>query len=194
MKLIGENSLSTVINKLLIIGFAVQVMYLGYLIFGFIISYINRNTASSYFAETFKIGNFEDEVKKVNSESLDFQFKMPFSDSVTTGDYSLFALTSIIFFLGFYCLFTLYLFKIFKGMSTDIIFNKKVIVDLKRFGLLNLLFIPFYCILLFFIDKSLFHIDPIFILLHFSIGVVILFIIEFFKKGFELQTQNDLTI
>ncbi|MGG5210746.1 hypothetical protein ACQWU4_17605 [Chryseobacterium sp. MIQD13] len=194
MKLIGENSLSTAINKLLIIGFAGQVMYLGYLIFGFIVSYINQNTESNYFPETFKIGNFENEIKKTNPESLSFQFKMPFSDAVTKGDYTLLALTSIIFFLGFYSIFTFYLFKIFKGMSIETIFNQKVIIHLKQFGLLNIVFIPFYCILLFLIDQSLFRIDPIFILLHLSIGIIILFIIEFFKKGYELQTQNDLTI
>ncbi|MBB4807578.1 uncharacterized membrane protein YciS (DUF1049 family) [Chryseobacterium defluvii] len=194
MKLIGENSLSTILNKLLLIGFFGQVLYLGYLLFGFIVSFINQNTGSHYFPQTFRVGNFGDEIKKTNPEALSFQFKMPFSDAVTKGDYTIHTLISIIFFLGFYSMFTFYLFKIFKGMSNDIIFNKKVIIYLKQFALLNILFIPFYCILLFFIDQSLYQIDPIFILLHLSTGIIILFIMEFFKKGYELQTQTDLTI
>ncbi|MGE8554640.1 MAG: hypothetical protein ACN6OB_11990 [Chryseobacterium jejuense] len=194
MKLIGTKSLSTILNKILLIGCIGQFLYLGYLIFGFIIIYINQNTDTAYLAEIFKLGNFNSETEKTVSNSLNFQFKMPFSDAVTTGEYNLHTLFSIIFFLGFYSLFSFYLFKIFKGMSTDVIFNKEVIRSLKQFAFLNILFIPLFSIILYFIDQSVYDIEPLFILIHLSTGIVILFIIEFFKKGYELQIQNDLTI
>lgn len=194
MKLIGEKSLSTVLYKLLFVGTLCQLLYLGYLILGFGISYINQSTGTHYLEKVFMIGNFEGEIKKADPEVLSFRFKMPFSDAVTTGDYTLYTLMSIVFFLGFYSLFTFYLFRIFKGMSSAIIFNKDVIIHLKHFAVLNILFIPLYSVVLFFINQSFYTIDPLFILLHFSTGVIILFIMEFFKKGYELQTQSDLTI
>lgn len=194
MKLIGTKSLSTILNKILLIGCIGQLLYLGYLIFGFIIIYINMNAGTDYLSEIFKLGNFNNETGKSASDSLSFQFNIPFSDAVTTGNYTLHTLFSIIFFLGFYSAFTFYLFKIFKGMSTDIIFNKEVIRSLKQFAFLNILFIPLFSVLLYFIDQSVYDIDPLFILVHLSTGIVILFIIEFFKKGYELQIQNDLTI
>lgn len=194
MKLIGTKSLSTILNKILLIGCIGQFLYLGYLIFGFIIIYINQNAGTDYLSGIFKVGNFNNEGEKSVSDSLSFQFNMPFSDSVTTGNYTLHTLFSIVFFLGFYSVFTFYLFKIFKGMSTDTIFNKGVIRSLKQFAFLNILFIPLFSIILYFIDQSVYDIDPLFILIHLSTGIVILFIIEFFKKGYELQIQNDLTI
>lgn len=194
MKLIGTNSLSTILNKILLIGCIGQLLYLGYLLFGFMVIYINQNTGTDYLSEIFKLGNFNNEGGKPVSDSLKFQFSMPFSDSVTTGDYNLHTLFSILFFLGFYSVFTFYLFKIFKGMSNDIIFNKEVIRSLKQFAFLNILFIPLFSITLYFINQSVYDIDPMFILIHLSMGIVILFIIEFFKKGYELQIQNDLTI
>lgn len=194
MKLIGTKSISTYLNKILLVGCIAQLCYLGYLIFGFITIYINLNADTDYLSEIFKFGNFNNEGEKPVSDSLSFQFNMPFSNSVTTGNYTLHTLLSIIFFLGFYSVFSFYLFKIFKGMSTDIIFNKEVIRSLKKFAILNILFIPLFSIILFFIDQSVNDIDPLFILIHLSTGIVILFIIEFFKKGYELQIQNDLTI
>lgn len=194
MKLIGAKSLSTILNKALLIGSIGQLFYLGYLIFGFIMVYINQNAGTEYLSGIFKVGNFNNEGEKILSNSSSFQFSMPFSDSVTTGSYTLHTLLSIVFFLGFYSLFTFYLFKIFKGMSTDIIFNKGVIRSLKQFAILNILFIPLFSIILYFIDQSVHNIDPLYILIHLSTGIVILFIIEFFKKGYELQVQNDLTI
>lgn len=194
MKLIGKRSASTILNKILLMGCLAQLLYLGYLIFGFIIAYINLHHGTQYFPDTFKTGNFNNELGKNSSETLSFQFLMPFSDSVTTGNFTLHTLASIVFFLGFYSAFTFYLFKIFTEMSMDILFNKKVIYYLKQFARLNILFIPIYCLILYFTEQSFYTIDPIFILLHLAIGIIILFMIEFFKKGYELQIQNDLTI
>lgn len=194
MKLIGKKSLSTILNKILLIGCIVQLLYLGYLIFGFIIVYINLHYETQFFPNTFMLGNFSNEEAKETSNSLNFRFGMPFSDSVTTGNYTGYSLISIVFFLGFYSLFTFYLFRIFKGMSNDSIFNIEVIYDLKKFAMLNIIFIPIYCIILYFLKQSLYSIDPMQVILHFITGIIILFIMEFFKKGYELQIQNDLTI
>ncbi|EJL68106.1 DUF2975 domain-containing protein [Chryseobacterium populi] len=194
MKLIGEKSLSTILNKLLLVGSVIQVLYLVYLIFGFIVAYYNLYQKTQYFSNTFKTGNFNNGVDKTASDPLNFQFNMPLSDAVIKGDYTLYTFISIIFFIGFYSIFTFYLFRIFKGMSSEILFNTKVIRHLRQFALFNIAFIPIYSTILFFMDKSVYNIDPMFILLHLTIGVIILFIIEFFKKGYELQLENDLTI
>lgn len=194
MKLIGEKSLSTILNKILLICCVGQLLYLGYLIFGFIVVSINLQQDTHYLSDIFWVGNFTNEGAKESQDSLNFRFSMPFSDSVTTGSYTWHTLISILFFLGFYSAFTFYLFKIFKGMSTDIIFNVNVIRNLKQFAILNILFIPVYCILLYFLKQSVYSIDPMLVLIHFTTGIIILFIMEFFKKGYELQIQNDLTI
>ncbi|RXM40557.1 hypothetical protein BOQ62_05350 [Chryseobacterium sp. CH21] len=194
MKLIGEKSISTVLNKILLVGSIAQLLYLGYIILGFIIVSINIHQGTHYFSETFKTGNFNNELTKTAADSSDFQFNMPLSDSVIKGNYTLYTFISIIFFIGFYSLFTFYLFRIFKGMSSEIIFNTKVIQDLKLFAMLNIIFIPVYCTILYFMDQSIYSIDPMLILLHLTLGIIILFIIEFFKKGYELQSENDLTI
>lgn len=194
MKLIGEKSLSTILNKILLICCMVQLLYLGYLIFGFIVISINLQQDTHYFSDIFRIGNFTNEEARESRDSLSFRFSMPFSNSVTTGSYTWYTFISILFFLGFYSTFTFYLFRIFKGLSTDIIFNTKVISHLKQFAILNILFIPLYCILLYFLKQSIYSIDPMLVLLHSTTGIIILFIMEFFKKGYELQIQNDLTI
>ncbi|MDR6458928.1 hypothetical protein J2786_002035 [Chryseobacterium vietnamense] len=194
MKLIGEKSISTVLNKILLAGSIAQLLYVSYIIFGFVIIYINIHQGTHFFSETFKTGIFNNELTKTASDSLDFQFKIPLSDSIIKGSYTLHTFISISFFIGFYSLFTFYLFRIFKGMSSEIIFNTKVIQDLKLFAVLNIIFIPIYCTILYFMDQSIYSIDPIFILLHLTLGIIILFIIEFFKKGYELQSENDLTI
>ncbi|MDR3025632.1 DUF2975 domain-containing protein [Chryseobacterium sp.] len=194
MKLIGEKSVSTILNKILLAVSMAQLLYLGYLIFGFIIVYLNMHHGTQYFSDTFKIGNFNNEVTKTTADSLTFQFNMPLTGSVIRGNYTLYTFISIIFFIGFYSLFTFYLFRIFRGMSKEIIFNIKVIQNLKLFAMLNIVFIPVYCAVLYFMNKSVYSIDPVFILLHLTLGIIILFIIEFFKKGYELQTENDLTI
>ncbi|PWN69927.1 DUF2975 domain-containing protein [Chryseobacterium phosphatilyticum] len=194
MKLIGEKSLSTILSKASLAVSLVQLLYLSYIIFGFIVVYVNQQQNAHYFSETFSAGNFNREAAEPATDSVMFKFNMPFSDSITTGSYTLYTLISIGFFIGFYSVFTFYLFRIFRGMSHEVIFNIGVIRNLKQFALLNILFIPVCCTILYFLKQSLYSIDPMLILLHFSTGIIILFIIEFFKKGYELQTQNDLTI
>ncbi|WP_312303404.1 DUF2975 domain-containing protein [Chryseobacterium sp.] len=194
MKLIGNKSLSTILNKILLIGCIVQLLYLGYMVFGFIISYINLHNGTYYFSDIFMVGNLSNGEVKEAPDSLNFRFSMPFTDAITMGSYTWHSFISIVFFLGFYSTFTFYLFRIFKGMSHDLIFNVEVIRDLKKFAVLNILFIPIYCLILYFLKQSLYSIDPMQVLLHFITGIIILFIMEFFKKGYELQTQNDLTI
>lgn len=194
MKLIGEKSISTILSKILLIGCMGQLLYLGYLIFGFIVAYTNLHQETLFFSDIFKTGNFNNEVDSTASNALAFQFNIPFSEAVIKGNFTFSTFTSILFFLGFYSLFTFYLFRIFKGMSTDIIFNKETIRYLRKFAFLNIIFIPIYSIVLYFIDQSVYSIDPMFILLHLATVIIIIFIIEFFKKGYELQTQTDLTI
>ncbi|MEJ5050616.1 hypothetical protein WH221_12335 [Chryseobacterium culicis] len=194
MKLIGEKSVSTLLSKILLAGSVAQLLYLGYIILGFVILYNNLHQGIPLFSETFTTGNFDNEIRKTATDSLTFQFEMPLTGAVIKGSYTLYTFISIIFFVGFYSVFTFYLFRIFKGMSADLIFNIKVIHDLKIFATLNIVFIPIYSIVLYCMDQSIYSIDPLFILLHLTLGIIIFFIIEFFKKGYELQTENELTI
>lgn len=193
MILIGKNSLSVVLYKLLIVAFIIQICYFIFLLSGFAISFYNLETGNHFLGDNFTTGNFDD-VKKIDSNATSFKFKMPFAESFTKGDFTIKSLVSIIFFLGFYNLFTFYIFKIFKALSKENIFTEEIINSLKQFAWINLIFVSLYFGVLGFIYGNLYNIDFVFILPHFSMGILIFFIVEFFKKGKELQIENDLTI
>ena len=78
-------------------------------------------------------------------------------------------------------------------MSSDQIFNQNAIKWLKRFCFLNLIIAAAGIFEFFY-----FRMDSGYTLLTFLFfgffGIIILFIVEFFKKGLALQTENDLTI
>ena len=81
------------------------------------------------------------------------------------------------------------------SLSKDYIFNLKTINLFKKLAWLSILFVPIQIINWFYnlnlkMSADLLYTNFIFL----SLGIIIFFIIAFFKKGYELQSENDLTI
>lgn len=194
MMLIGKNSVSNMISKLLFVVFGITMLYLLYILFGFAIAFFNLKTGNTILSETFQVKDFGNEFKMINENALGFKFKMPFTESITKGDFTIEAVVSIIFFLGFYGIFLFLLGKIFGELGKEKIFSASVVTSLKNFSILNLIFIPLNFVVLVYLYKSAYHIDFKLLLFHLCIGILVLFLAELFKKGYELQSENDLTI
>ncbi|MFY1048280.1 DUF2975 domain-containing protein [Chryseobacterium sp. GP-SGM7] len=95
----------------------------------------------------------------------------------------------------FFCLFFFYLYKIFNHLTNHNLFTEKIIHYLKIFSIINILYAPLY----FFIWVYLFNasLDSSMIitcLIFFFLGITMYFTSAFFKKGYQLQSENDLTI
>lgn len=199
MKIIGKNSVSTYIAYLLLFLFAVALFHLVYEIIGHLFLAYKYNTDSKIFSNTFILANdvgwssnkWTDPLQNV----LKFRINYPFTDiQVVTGLYpevsqilhnfvGLLFLT-LFFYSGFHC---------FKEMASDSIFNIKAIKWLKRFSFLNIVFaiIGLFEFFYFNDNSGATFITYIFIGIF---GIIILFVVAFFKKGLELQNETDLTI
>lgn len=199
MKLIGKNSLSKYLSYFFFLLFVLFTIIGLYEIFGFSVIYYNKKTGHHFLTETFYISQdvgwsqnyFTEKFKDV----MKFRINFPFSETqLYTGIYnshSVFNILSTFFYLSF---FTFSLFKILKELTKEVIFSKEVIIWLKRLAYLNLLYIPLHLFknLIF---KDFAFGDAIYTSFYMLlIGCSILFVIAFFKKGYELQSENDLTI
>ena len=96
---------------------------------------------------------------------------------------------------SFFTIFSFVCYKITEALGKDYIFNLKTINWFKKLAWLSILFVPIQIINWFFnlnlkMSASLLYISFIFL----SLGIILFFIIAFFKKGYELQSENDLTI
>jgi len=166
MKLIGKNSLSRLLVHGCFIAFALQLLNLGY-------------AAFAYFSGAIGIK----------------QIEIPLKGGALVASANFANLGMALFYLAFYAVFTFFLCKIFHGMSSEITFNQEVITWLKRFALLNVLAVPLLLLLGFlqFQDEAYARNDS-YILLHLVLGIVIYFMLAYFKEGYELQSQTELTI
>lgn len=198
MKIIGKNSLSQYISYLLFVLFIVIAFHLVYEIIGHIILLYKYKTGSTILSDTFALANDVGWSKNKwtipMENQLKFRINYPFSDiQMVTGIYGSNQIIHNIIGMFFLSLFFYFSYKCFKEMSVDQIFNRNAIKWLKRFSFLNLtiaaagIFEFFY-----------FRMDSAYTFLTFFFfaffGMIILFIVEFFKKGLALQTENDLTI
>jgi len=190
MKLFGKNSASTIISWFLLIIFIHFAFTLVFEILGFAVGLYNIETKSRLFLDTFKI--WED---SINPGKYYFKFYYPF----TSRQFSIGALNFSTFIqhfssISFLALFFFFGYKIFRSMSRERLFNSGVIKWLKLFSLLNIFYSLFFITLLSLIFKT--FLVEVFIssFAFFSLGIIVFFIVAFFKKGFELQTENDLTI
>jgi len=196
MKIIGKNSMSTAICYILFLLFLFFAFHLIYELFGYGISYYNLKTNNKILFDTFYVGNTIDWGGTVGTGNIYFRFKYPFLDQqMVTGIFSLKMFLNHLLQGFFYTLFFFSAFKIFNGMSQKILFNQEVIKWLKRFSILNIIFVPLSILNWFYNFESNFNLDILLIIfIHFLLGIMVYFIIEFFKRGFELQNQADLTI
>ncbi|KIC64588.1 DUF2975 domain-containing protein [Chryseobacterium taiwanense] len=198
MKIIGKNSLSQYISYLLFVLFIIIAFHLVYEIIGHTILLYKYKTGSTILSDTFALANDVGWSKNKwtipMENQLKFRINYPFSNiQMVTGIYgSSQIIHNIIgmFFLSFFFYFS---YQCFKEMSVDQIFNQNAIKWLKRFCFLNLT-IAVVGVFEFFYFKM----DSVYTLLTFFFfaffGMIILFVVEFFKKGLALQTENDLTI
>ncbi|HAY3538729.1 hypothetical protein CMU09_03125 [Elizabethkingia anophelis] len=92
-------------------------------------------------------------------------------------------------------MFLFYGYKISKALSKEDIFSKEIIRFLKTLYISIFVFVPLYIINWVIISKipfsgSLFFSSFTYIF----IAIIAAFTTEFFKKGYKLQSENDLTI
>ncbi|WP_312899925.1 DUF2975 domain-containing protein [Chryseobacterium taichungense] len=196
MKLLGNNSISATISWILFFLFLLFAFHFIYEMFGYGISYYNLKTGNKILYNTFYVGNTIDWGNTTATGNTYFRFKYPFSDQqMVTGVFSLEMFLNQLLQFSFYTLFFFSAFKIFNGMSQEILFNQNVIQWLKRFSLLNIIFVPLSVLNWLYNFKSHFSLDILLIIfIHFLLGIMVYFIVEFFKKGMDLQHQADLTI
>jgi len=198
MKIIGKNSLSQYISYLLFVLFVIIAFNLVYEIIGHGILFYKYKTGSTVFPDTFALANDVGWTKNKwtipMENQLKFRINYPFSEiQMVTGIYASKQIIHNIIGMSFLSLFFLFSYQCFKEMSADQIFNPNAIRWLKRFCFLNLIIAAAGIFEFFY-----FRMDSAYTLLTFLFfgffGIIILFIVEFFKKGLALQTENDLTI
>jgi len=132
-----------------------------------------------------------------NFELVDnrFEINIPFTETYIKGFYEVKIITTIALTLTFYVLFFYFLSIIFKTFKAETLFTIAAIRQLNNFALYNLIGSPFAFILIhIFIMKHPNLRDIPTYLLHLLLGVFILFIVTVFKKGYKVQSENDLTI
>lgn len=198
MKIIGKNSLSQYISYLLFVLFIIVAFKLVYEIIGHSILFYKYKTGSTILSDTFVLANDVGWTKNkwtIPMENLlKFRINYPFSEiQMVTGIYAYNQIIHNILGMIFLSLFFFFSYQCFKEMSSDQIFNQNAIKWLKRFCFLNLIIAAAGIFEFFY-----FRMDSGYTLLTFLFfgffGIIILFIVEFFKKGLALQTENDLTI
>lgn len=199
MKIIGRNSLSLYIAYLMSFLFVAFLFYFLYELIGYIILWYKYESGSTIFSNTFiltkDVGWEKNQWTQQIDNQLKFRINYPFTDTqVVSGLYPNIIL-SIHNVAGLlYCaLFFFFSYKFFKEMTSETIFNKKAISWLKKLGFLNLIFaiIGLLELINFNDNTGIILLTRVFIGIF---GIIMLFIVEFFKKGIELQEQTDLTI
>lgn len=133
-----------------------------------------------------------------NFELINEQFKITiplFPEMAIKGRYNDITITTITLFFIFYTIFFGLLTMIFKTFKASILFTDKAIKQLNYFTFLNLLVAPILYITINFIIlvKDNYY-DFASFLLHILLGIMALFIVAVFKKGYTIQSENDLTI
>lgn len=198
MKIIGRNSLSTLIRYFFAFIFTIVLLFGIYEIIGWTISYYNLKTGSSVLKNLFITGTDVGWNKNQWTSKMDslqkFKFYFPFTEAnFRTGVFSLSTFIGNTFGNLFIIIFTYLSCRIFREFSRQNFFNQNTIQLLKRFS--------WVCISFFVISILL----DVFLVNHFGaysysgfwflmLGILLLFVVEFFKKGYELQSENDLTI
>lgn len=191
MKLTGKKSFAMLINWLLFIVFIFFAVHLIYFLLGYSISLYKLKTGSDIFNDTFKIG--------VNAFGFDhknsYQILYPLTQqNFMYGEFSLFSFLSSLFGFGGFAFYFFSLFQIFKNLSEDTIFNTSIIKWIKIFAWTNFTVAVLYLTFGFTYDlqkpsKIIFTSFPFLL-----ISLISIFVSDFFKKGYELQSENDLTI
>ena len=200
MKLIGQNSISKYFSYFFLILFWFIVFHFIYEIIGFSVLYYKYKTGSNILSDYFLLGNdvgwAKNEYTNPIKDVLKFKIYYPFTEqNLLTGIYIKNFIINSLIGSGFFTLFSFICYKITNSLSKDYIFNLKTINLFKKLAWLSILFVPIQIINWFYnlnlkMSADLLYTNFIFL----SLGIIIFFIIAFFKKGYELQSENDLTI
>ena len=200
MKLIGKNSVSKYFSYFFLVLFLFIAFHFIYEIIGFSVLYYKYKTGSNILSEYFLLGNdvgwAKNEYTNPIKDILKFKIYYPFTEqNLLTGIYTKSFIINSLISSSFFTVFSFVCYKIINALSKDYIFNLKTINWFKKLAWLSILFVPIQIINWFFnlnlkMSASLLYISFIFL----SLGIILFFIIAFFKKGYELQSENDLTI
>ena len=200
MKLIGKNSVSKYFSYFFLILFLFIAFHFIYEIIGFSVLYYKYKTGSNILSEYFLLGNdvgwAKNEYTNPIKDVLKFKIYYPFTkQNLLTGIYNKSFIINSLISSSFFTVFSFVCYKITEALGKDYIFNLKTINWFKKLAWLSILFVPIQIINWFFnlnlkMSASLLYISFIFL----SLGIILFFIIAFFKKGYELQSENDLTI
>ena len=200
MKLIGQNSISKYFSYFFLILFWFIVFHFIYEIIGFSVLYYKYKTGSNILSEYFLLGNdvgwAKNEYTNPIKDVLKFKIYYPFTEqNLLTGIYTKSFIINSLISSSFFTIFSFVCYKITEALGKDYIFNLKTINWFKKLAWLSILFVPIQIINWFYnlnlkFSADIFYISFIFL----SLGIAIFFIIAFFKKGYELQSENDLTI
>lgn len=194
MKIIGPKSISTGLSYLFLTLFIILTVKSIYMFFTFGVGYYNWTYSQNFLSELVEVAKTPQLVPY--EFEVYFRFKYPFSNiQMMMGFFTLRTFVFHTFQHLFFCLFFFFTYKVFKELSQQNIFTTKIIKLLSIFSVINILYAP----LLYFIWSYIFNanIDLSLLMTCFAflfLGVIIFFIIAFFKKGYELQSDNDLTI
>ncbi|KFE97740.1 hypothetical protein IX39_18410 [Chryseobacterium formosense] len=194
MKLLGPKSISTGLSYLFLLLFIFLLLHTIYMTFLFGVSYYNYTNSEHLLPEVIEIGKSRG--NHPPPFDVYFIFKYPFSNQqMMMGFFTKQTVMFHSFQNIFFCLFFLFLYKIFNHLNNHNLFTEKIIQQLKIFSIINILYAPLY----FFIWVYLFNasLDGSIIitcLIFFFLGITMYFTSAFFKKGYQLQSENDLTI
>lgn len=196
MKLLGPKSISTGLSYLFLLLFILFAAHSIFELFAFGIAYYNWTNATNLFSDFIYVGKTIDYASPQYGDYTYFRFKYPWTDQqMLTGIFSQKSFVFHTFQSIFFSLFFAFAYKIFKKLSNEKIFTENVIKDLKKFAVINLLYAPLYFLIWMFVFRA--NIENSMLLTSFAflfLGIIMYFITALFKKGFELQSENDLTI
>ena len=200
MKLIGKNSVSKYFSYFFLVLFLFIAFHFIYEIIGFSVLYYKYKTGSNILPDYFLLGNdvgwAKNEYTNPIKDVLKFKIYYPFTEqNLLTGIYIKSFIINSLISSSFFTIFSFVCYKITNSLSKDYIFNLKTINLFKKLAWLSILFVPIQIINWFYnlnlkMSADLLYTNFIFL----SLGIIIFFIIAFFKKGYELQSENDLTI
>lgn len=194
MKLIGPRSISTGLSYLFLLLFIFLAVNSIYMTFAFGVGYYNWTYSHNL------LPNIIEVAKMRQALSPEFQvyfiFKYPFSNvQMVMGFFTLKTFVFHTFQNVFFCLFFFFAYKVFKELNNQKLFTENIIRQLTIFSIINLLYAPAYFVIWIYIFKS--SIGSSMVITSFAflfLGIIMYFIKVFFKKGYQLQYENDLTI
>ena len=200
MKLIGKNSVSKYFSYFFLVLFLFIAFHFIYEIIGFSVLYYKYKTGSNILSEYFLLGNdvgwAKNEYTNPIKDVLKFKIYYPFTEqNLLTGIYTKSFIINSLISSSFFTIFSFVCYKITEALGKDYIFNLKTINWFKKLAWLSIIFVPIQIINWFYnlnlkFSADIFYISFIFL----SLGIAIFFIIAFFKKGYELQSENYITI